>query len=463
MSDHGEPTIAAIATPPGPGGIGIIRISGPASQKIFTKLFKPKSQIKKIISHRLYYGWIIDPESKEPVDEVLAVLMKAPHTYTRLDVVEIHCHGSYIVLQEILGLVLNTGAILAQPGEFTKCAFLNGRIDLTQAEAVLELLKARTKEGHHLAINQLQGQLHNTITSVCNSLVSIKAVVEVAIDFPEDDIEIVNPHSIQSQLSKEVLPVLENLISRADSGKIFREGIAVVIIGRPNVGKSSMLNALLKEERAIVTPVPGTTRDTIEEYLNIQGIPVRIIDTAGIRNDADTVEEMGILRTRKKLEQADLVLLMLDLSENLTDEDVQLFGSAAEKPVILVANKTDIGMPGAQGQISHAFPGQKFVAVSAKTGQGINILEEVIFTQVTDKSPGWDPGSKAVPNLRHKVSMINALDACLRISAGLKVGLSPDLLAIELQSALDHLGDIVGHTSTDDVLDKIFREFCIGK
>jgi len=459
MPEIQEPTIAAIATPPGPGGIGIIRISGPKSLPILQKLFRSRKKTPQLKSHRLYYGWIISPTNAQPLDEVMAVYMKAPHTYTREDVVEIQCHGSFIILQDILAHIHQAGARPADPGEFTKLAFLNGRIDLTQAEAVIELLNAKTKTGLDLAMTQLQGKLHSEIESVRDIMVKMKAIIEVAIDFPEEDLDIINPQGRKQELSQEVIPVLEKLITASDKGQIFRDGISIVIVGRPNVGKSSLLNALLQKDRAIVTDIPGTTRDTIEEYLSINGMPIRIIDTAGVRNAEGSVEEIGIRKTKEKIANADMVLLVLDSSMPLQEEDHELYSSVQEKQVLIVANKQDV--PGAQS-LREEFKKFPMVNISAKKSEGIKGLEDAIFQQVTGDSSGWDPGHSSVPNSRHKSSLKKALSACNRLSEGLDF-LPADLLAIELQSCLDYLGDIVGYTTTEDILDKIFADFCIGK
>ncbi len=461
--EYAESTIAAIATPPGPGGIGIVRISGPDSLNILKQLFHPRHPQKKYTSHKMYYGWIRDPATKNTIDEVLAVYMRAPHTYTRDDVVEIHCHGSYLVLQAILARVLSAGARLADPGEFTKHAFLNGRIDLTQAEAVLELLQAKTGEGLDIAAARLKGQLRDRVSSIRNALLSVRSIIEVAIDFPDEDAEILNPLKLKQDINQNVLAGLEALIVSADRGKIFLNGISVVILGRPNVGKSSLLNALLQEDRAIVTAAPGTTRDTIEEYLNIKGMPVRIIDTAGIREDAEAVEEIGILRARQKLEQADLVLLLVDASVGPTDEDHRLYESMKERPLLLVVNKIDIAFDLDLSTYKDFFPGPALAAVSAKTRKGLGDLETAIFNSVTAGSLTWDPGHTCVPNVRHAASLKKAYESSKKVLDGLEIDLPPDLLAIELQAALDYLGDIVGQTTTEDVLDKIFSEFCIGK
>ena len=466
-----EETIAAIATPPGPGGIGIIRISGPLSKHILQKIFvaRHKTSPQVFESHRMYYGWIIDPESSALIDEVLGVFMRAPNTYTRDDVVEIQCHGSYLVLQEILGIITASGARLAEPGEFTKRAFLNGRLDLTQAEAVVDLIEARTEAGRSMAMGQLQGRLFEKISAIRERLLAMRAIIEVAIDFPEDETDILNFAALQEELRAEVEEPLAALIARADEGKIFREGISAVILGRPNVGKSSLLNTLLQEDRALVTSIPGTTRDTIEEFVNIKGMPVRIVDTAGIRTTSEEVEEMGIQRARAKLADADLVLFMLDATEELSEEDLKLYSSVKQnrkkQKVLLVLNKIDIGPAQAPELYRAALGNEELVAVSAKLHTGITELKESVFSLITGrtKGPGWDPGAAVVPNVRHKDALKKGLEACRRVEKGFRHEISPDLLAIDIQSALDHLGNIVGETTTEDILDMIFERFCIGK
>ena len=420
-------------------------------------------------SHRMYYGWIIDPASSSPIDEVLAVFMGAPNTYTREDVVEIQCHGNYIVLQEILSLIIANNARLAEPGEFTKRAFLNGRLDLTQAEAVLELIEARTNVGRAMAIGQLQGRLYEKVSVIQERLVAMRAIIEIAIDFPEDETDILDSAAMQEQLRAEVEAPLAALIARADEGRIFREGISAVILGRPNVGKSSLLNALLEEDRALVTAIPGTTRDTIEEFINIKGMPVRIVDTAGIRQTIETVEEMGIQRARAKLADADLVLFILDATEPLTEEDQALYRSIKQhrkkQKVLLVLNKIDI-VPGiSPGQYRAGLGNEELVSVSAKLQTNITELKDRVFSLITgpQKGTGWDPGAEVVPNVRHKDALRKGLEACRRVKQGLDADISPDLLAIDIQSALDHLGDIVGETTAEDVLEMIFARFCIGK
>jgi tRNA modification GTPase len=395
--------------------------------------------------------------------------MQAPHTYTREDVVEIQCHGSFLVLQQILGLITASNARLAEPGEFTKRAFLSGRLDLTQAEAVLELIEARTDVGRSLAAGQLQGRLYEQVSAIQGGLVAMRAMIEVAIDFPEDETDILDSAALQKKLGTEVEGPLVTLIARAEEGKIYREGISAVILGRPNVGKSSLLNTLLEEDRALVTHIPGTTRDTIEEFVNIKGMPVRIVDTAGIRNTSETVEEMGIQRARAKLADADLVLFMLDATEPLTEEDQSLYCSIRQsrmhQKVLLVLNKIDITSGASPDQYRAGLGNEELVAVSAKLHTNIPELKARIFSLITGspKGAGWDPGAAVVPNVRHKDALKKGLAACRRIKQGLDVNISPDLLAIDIQSALDHLGDIVGETTPEDVLDMIFERFCIGK
>lgn len=463
MPDRSEATIAAIATPPGPGGIGVIRISGPAALPVLQALFRPHNPTTAPRGHRLSYGRVIDPLSGTPLDEALAVYMRAPHTYTREDVVELQCHGSFLVLQEILAAILNQpGVRLAEPGEFTKRAFLNGRIDLTQAEAVIELLQAKSRAGAQMAADQLAGGLHRAITTIRDHLLGVRAIMEVAIDFPDEEVEIVAPDGLRQQLEVSVREPLVALVARAGQGRLFRDGIAAVILGRPNVGKSSLLNSLLREERAIVTAVPGTTRDTIEEYLAIKGMPVRIIDTAGIRETAEAVEELGIRRSRQKVADADLVLLLVDATAGLTAGDRELLVSIGEKPVVLVINKTDIAPAEVVAAVRHACPELPAAAISAKTGAGIGELEEVLFTTVAGAG-AWEPGHASVPNVRHEAALRHAIAATDRVIAGLAALLPPHLIAVELQAALDYLGEIVGETTTEEMLDLIFSRFCIGK
>ncbi len=458
--EHNQ-TIAAISTPPGSGGIGIIRISGELSLPVLKQIFQPLDQNCNYLSHQLYYGHIADPESSKILDEVLAVYMCSPRTYTREDVVEIHCHGSYLVLQNVLQLILSRGVQLAQPGEFTKRAFLNGRIDLTKAEAVIDILSARTRKGVDLAQEQLSGALYNQIDAIRKSLTNMRAVIEVAIDFPDEDLEIVDHSHMLAQLDTDVAKPIVQLLQDADHGKIYRDGIAVVIAGLPNVGKSSLLNTLLQEERALVTEIAGTTRDTIEEYLDIHGMPVRLIDTAGIRDNAEKVEELGIQRAKSQINEADLVLFMVDGSREITDDDVKLFNSVSHKPLVVVVNKIDVVGRSASftEQLNTDAPA---VFISAREQRGIGDLKDGIFQRVTTGGEQWEERGCA-PNVRHKHALQLALEAVRRVEDAFVAGLTADLIAVDLQECLDQLNDIVGETTTEDILDVIFEQFCLGK
>jgi tRNA modification GTPase len=443
---HGEPemnspahdsrTIAAISTPPGAGGIGIIRISGNESRTILQTIFTPANPPCSLDSHRLYYGTITDPAQAKLLDEVLVVYMQAPRTYTREDVVEIHCHGGFLILQSVLELICAHGAELAEPGEFTKRAFLNGRIDLTRAEAVIDVLSARTRKGVDLALEQMSGALYAAVDRLRCSLVEIRALLETAIDFPEEEIEIADHQALVLRLQ------------------------AIVIIGRPNVGKSSLLNTLLQEERALVTSVPGTTRDTIEEYIDIHGIPVRIIDTAGIREDVEEVEELGIRRARESLNRADLVLFLVDGSEPIDDDDVSLFETVKHKPTITVINKCDLEQRLERRVHQRIVDGA--VEISAREQTGLEHLKEQVFQRITGGREQWQEEG-CTPNLRHKAALEKALLALNRVAEGLAEDLHNDLLMVDLLECLDHLGDIVGETTNEDVLDVIFEQFCLGK
>ena len=462
MIDNND-TIAAISTPPGSGGIGIIRMSGAQSLALLKRIFRPLDKKCSFDSHRLYYGNIVRPATNKVLDEVLAVFMASPKTYTREDVVEIHCHGNTLVLQSILELLLTFGVRLADPGEFTKLAYLNGRIDLTRAEAVIDILSARTRKGMEMALDQLGGSLYVQVDAIRSSLVQMRAVVEVAIDFPDEDIEIVDCTALSQQVRDDLLVPLERLLRQAEAGKIFRDGVSVVIVGLPNVGKSSLLNTLLQEDRALVTAIPGTTRDTIEEYLDIQGIPVRIVDTAGIRKGADEVEAMGIKRARKQIDQADLILFMLDAQKGIREEDRELFTTVRHKPLLLLANKTDLPHSALSldslGPDGTAIP---FVQISAKQQLGITELKNAIYETVVSGKDQWQEEGCA-PNVRHKSALQQAHDAALRLGEGLEQRITSDLLAIDLQDCLDQLNTIVGITTTEDVLDVIFEQFCLGK
>ncbi len=456
-----DDTIAAIATPPGRGAIGIVRISGSNSLPIFKQLFHPRKQRRQPQSHHLAYGHIITPEG-EVLDEVLAVYMRAPATYTREDVVEIHSHSSYVVLEAILETVFRCGARPAEPGEFTKRAFLAGRIDLTRAEAVIDLLRARTRRSAALATSQLSGRLQQQIEAIRRHLLQILAHLEVALDFPDEDLEIINPLPLAETLRTAVEQPLARLIHQGSQGKIIREGFRVVIAGAPNVGKSSLLNALLDEERALVTAIPGTTRDTIEETISIQGIPIHIIDTAGIRRHADQIEELGIARSRRKMAEADLVLFLVDASAGLTTQDQELYQALQELPRLVVLNKQDLVSPDQLQRLVDRFDTARVVITAARTGTGLEKLRQAIYDQIAGNQQLGEP-LEVAPNRRHLLSLERALVGCQHLLTALDRGATFDLLAVDIQDILDHLGEIVGLTTTDDVLDLIFKEFCLGK
>lgn len=453
-----EDTIAAISTPVGHSGIGIVRLSGKDAISIVDTLFKcPAGKtLHNCPSHRIMYGHIIDPAVNEPVDEVLVSLMKAPKTYTKEDVVEINCHGGPVPLRRVLGLVLKAGARLAEPGEFTKRAFLNGRLDLTQAEAVLDIITSMTEHSQKAAIEQLGGRLSRKIEALRNELIELSAFVEAHIDFPEEDIE---PPSLKDMGERaiELQKELQQLIDNSRQGIILREGLKTAIIGRPNVGKSSLLNALLEQDRAIVTEMPGTTRDVIEEYLNINGFPVRVMDTAGIREARNVAEREGVQRSLRTMEGADLVLLVLDGSEPLRETDKDLIKKAISKNTILVINKADLS----QKMNIDALPSDKpTVLISALKGSGLNELKDMI-TSIALNS-GAD-STVLVTNVRHVRAMERAVESIKSFMDGLNKNVSPEFLSVELREALDALGEILGPTTPEDVLDKIFRDFCIGK
>lgn len=453
-------TVAAIATPPGEGGIGIIRISGPSSFRILTKIFKPKSNPDQIKSHRLYFGEIIDPSNNYIVDEAIFSYMKAPNSYTREDVVEINCHGGYVVLQKTLEIVLREGAREAGPGEFTKRAFLNGRIDLSQAEAVIDVIRSKTEAALESAAAQLKGMLKKEVETLKDELAYSLALIETYIDFPEEDIEPESMEQIKGRLFN-ASKKLQDLIDSYDEGRILRDGIYVVIAGVPNVGKSSLMNALLMEKRVIVTSVPGTTRDTIEEVVNINGIPVNLIDTAGIRDTEDIVESEGIKKTIEKLNKSDMVLYMLD-ERGVKHKDLEILRSIKNKKVIVIINKVDLLEVNKIKNITSELNGYICVAVSAVSGSGLDKLKDLIHSTILVKKTGTE-NNKVISRKRHKIAMERAVLSIERAMNGMEKGLSVELISIDIKDAIDKIGEIVGETTPDHILDLIFNEFCIGK
>jgi tRNA modification GTPase len=457
-----EETIAAISTPFGESGVGIVRVTGSLAESIARKLFKPKKNQSYFISHHFHYGEILDTESGNPVDEVLVVLMKSPRTYTKEDIVEIHCHGGYFILQKVLELVLREGARMALPGEFTKRAFLNGRIDLTQAEAVIDLIKAKTEAGLQIANQQLRGWIFKELTELKAELMEHLALIEAHIDFPEEEIEPIALGDLKRNLER-MIHQMEEWINSYEEGRIFREGISCAIVGKTNVGKSSLLNVLLKEERAIVTPIPGTTRDIIEEVLNIHGIPVRLMDTAGLRKPADFIEQEGVKRARERVADSDFVLLIVDGSRELDSDDLEIFGEIEEKKKTVVINKKDLLPRISLEEVKRRFIDDPVVHISALKNEGIDDLKKVIYTSLVHKDVRTTPEHLIVANVRHKMALARVGDNLLKARKGLEEGTSLEFIAFELRSALDALGELVGETTDEEVLNRIFEKFCIGK
>jgi len=459
---RGEDTIAAISTPFGESGIGIVRMSGPLAEPIAKKLFKPKKDQPCFISHHFHYGEIIDPQNGRPIDEVLIVLMKSPKTYTREDMVEIHCHGGYLILQRVLELVLKQGARMAEPGEFTKRAFLNGRIDLTQAEAVIDLITAKTMDSLEIANQQLRGVLYREMTSLKEDLVEQLALIEAHIDFPEEEIDPISLGKMRQDL-KRMIHQIEGWIASFEEGKIFREGISCAIIGKTNVGKSSLLNVLLKEERAIVTPIPGTTRDVIEEVLNICGIPVRLMDTAGLRKAMDSIEQEGVRRAKERVSDSDFVLLMIDGSRPLDADDMEIFEEIKEKKKVVALNKKDLPLKISIEDVESRFQENPIISISCLRNEGIDDLKEAIYHYLVHRDVRSSPEHLIVANIRHKTALSQMRDNLSNAVKGLEERTSPEFIAFEIRSALEALGEIVGETTTEEILNRIFEQFCIGK
>lgn len=457
-----EDTIAAVGTAPGESGIGIVRLSGSLSIEILEKIFKAKKwkSAYDIPSRYMTYGYIFDDEGKK-VDEVLAVIMKAPYSYTAEDVVEIHCHGGIVPIRKIMGLILNKGARPAEPGEFTKRAFLNGRIDLAQAEAVIDVITAKTEGGLDNALNQLGGVLSQQIKDIMNILISILAHIEASIDFPEHDIEELTIENVKNNIliAKDNI---KELLNTYDEGKIQREGLSTAIVGRPNVGKSSLLNVLLKENRAIVTDIPGTTRDIIEEYLNLGGILIKLIDTAGLRETEDVVEKIGVERTKEAIDKADLIIFVIDVFEKLTKEDWDIISLTKGKKVIVVGNKIDLGINANLDEIQRIFGKNSIVKMSIKEYKGIKEIEKAIVDIVYSGSVK-SKNTSLISNVRHKFLLEKTEDSLEKAQEAIETGIPVDLISVDIRDAWRYLGEITGDTVEEDIVTEIFSRFCIGK
>lgn len=456
-----QDTIAAIATPPGEAGIAVIRISGPEAIAVVDRLYQGKNRLKDVDSHTIHYGYIVDPSSGERLDEVLVTVMKAPRTYTREDVVEVNCHGGLVVVKRVLQALLNHGARLAEPGEFTKRAFLNGRLDLSQAEAVMDLIRSKTDRARQIALRQVEGRLSKRIGELRQILIETLAHIEVTIDYPEHDVEEVT-QALLREKCKQVQAGIDDLLKYAEEGKILREGVKTAIIGLPNVGKSSLLNALVRENRAIVTDIPGTTRDVIEEYVNIRGIPLQLIDTAGIRQTEDEVERIGVERSRQALAEADLILFVLNQAEPLRDDEVALLEQVKEMNVILVINKADLEPVLDIDEVRKRYPHLPLVHISVKEERGLDQLEEKIVDQVFSGQMDGDDLTY-VSNSRHIALLHEARQALEEALKAIEQGWPVDMVQIDIQRAWERLGEIVGDTVSEALIDQLFAQFCLGK
>ncbi len=456
-------TIAAISTAPGEGAIGIVRISGDLAISIASSIYQcGTKQLEEQKTHTIHYGHIVDPKSGEVYDEVMVSVLRAPKTFTREDIVEINCHGGIVAINRVLQLVLRMGARLAEPGEFTKRAFLNGRIDLSQAEAVMDLIRAKTDKSMQLAMRQLDGQLSHLIQNLRQEILNTLAQVEVNIDYPEyDDVEEMTLQLLREK-TQQVLQGIRALLNTASQGKILRDGLKTAIVGRPNVGKSSLLNVLLREEKAIVTDIAGTTRDTIEEYVNVRGVPLQLIDTAGIRETDDVVEKIGVERSRKALKEADFVLLLLNQSETLQEEDIRLLETTKGMKRIILFNKTDLPSKLSTEDIAPYAQEEEIVTTSMLNKEGIDQLEEKIAGyffqgQMNERDATY------LSNTRHIALLEKAEQALVEVQNGIEMEMPVDLIQIDFTRAWDLLGEITGDSVQDELLTQLFSQFCLGK
>ncbi|MCT2596460.1 tRNA uridine-5-carboxymethylaminomethyl(34) synthesis GTPase MnmE [Staphylococcus warneri] len=455
-------TITSISTPMGEGAIGIVRLSGPQAVEIGDKLYKGKKPLAEVDSHTINYGHIIDPETNETVEEVMISVLRAPKTFTREDIIEINCHGGILTINRILELTMTHGARMAEPGEYTKRAFLNGRIDLSQAEAVMDFIRSKTDRASKVAMNQIEGRLSDLIKRQRQSILEILAQVEVNIDYPEyDDVEDATTEFLLQQ-SKNIKQEINQLLETGAQGKIMREGLSTVIVGRPNVGKSSMLNNLIQDNKAIVTEVAGTTRDVLEEYVNVRGVPLRLVDTAGIRDTEDIVEKIGVERSRKALSQAGLILFVLNNNEALTEDDQTLYDVVKNEDVIVIINKTDLETHLDINEVKEMIGDTPLIQTSMLKQEGIDELE----IQIRDLFFGGDVQNQDmtyVSNSRHisllkqaRQSIQDAIDAA-------ELGIPMDMVQIDLTRTWEILGEIIGESASDELIDQLFSQFCLGK
>lgn len=455
-------TITSISTPMGEGAIGIVRLSGPQAVEIADKLYKGKHLLSDVPSHTINYGHIIDPESKEVVEEVMVSVLRAPKTFTREDIIEINCHGGILTINRVLELTMTYGARMAEPGEFTKRAFLNGRIDLSQAEAVMDFIRSKTDRASKVAMNQIEGRLSDLIKKQRQSILEILAQVEVNIDYPEyDDVEDATTEFLLEQ-SKEIKQEINRLLDTGAQGKIMREGLSTVIVGKPNVGKSSMLNNLIQDNKAIVTEVAGTTRDVLEEYVNVRGVPLRLVDTAGIRETEDIVEKIGVERSRKALSQADLILFVLNNNEALTQEDYTLYEVVKNEDVIVIVNKMDLEQNIDINEVKDMIGDTPLIQTSMLKQEGIDELE----IQIRDLFFGGEVQNQDmtyVSNSRHISLLKQARQTIQDAIDAAESGVPMDMVQIDLTRTWEILGEIIGETASDELIDQLFSQFCLGK
>ncbi|WP_025027516.1 tRNA uridine-5-carboxymethylaminomethyl(34) synthesis GTPase MnmE [Caldalkalibacillus mannanilyticus] len=454
-------TIAAISTPMGEGGIAIIRVSGVEAIGVVDKLFKGKDKLSTVDSHTIHYGYLIDPQSGQKIEEVMVSVLRAPRTFTREDIAEVNCHGGIVSVKRVLQYILDAGARLAEPGEFTKRAFLNGRLDLSQAEAVIDLIRAKSDKAMNIALQQVEGRLSKLITKLRQDLIETLAHIEVTIDYPEHDVEEFT-HQFLLEKCTTVRLEIERLLQTADQGKILREGLSTAIIGRPNVGKSSLLNTLVHESKAIVTDIPGTTRDVIEEYVTVRGVPLKLLDTAGIRETEDVVEKIGVEKSRKVIHEADLVLLVLNYNEELTEEDRQLMSLVQERKSIIIVNKTDLTQKIDLGEVKALVPEKTIITTSLKEEEGIEALEQAIADLYF--SGGMELGDMTyVSNARHIYLLKQAQRSIEEAIEGISMGVPIDVAQIDIQKTWELLGEIIGDAVSESLIDQLFSQFCLGK
>lgn len=454
-------TIAAIATPLGEGSIAVIRVSGPDAIPNVEQVFKSRTRLTEAATHTVHYGFIQDPESLEKVDEVLVTVMRAPRSFTMEDVVEIGCHGGLVSVKKVLDLLLSKGIRLAEPGEFTKRAFLNGRIDLSQAEAVIDLIRSKSDRAYKIAMKQAEGSLSQQIKQLRQQLVELMAHIEVNIDYPEHDVEEMTSAFIVDK-SREAISKIDELLKTAEQGKIIREGIVTAIVGRPNVGKSSLLNALAQENRAIVTDIPGTTRDVIEEYVTINGIPLKLLDTAGIRETSDVVEQIGVEKSRSALSDADLILLVLNAGEELNDDELQLLEQLKDRQVIIIVNKIDLPRKLDIGRLSSFLDEERIVMMSVQENRGMEELEKAI-SAIFFSGRLESNDATYVSNVRH-IHLLKEAKASLREAMMAAEQFVPiDMIQIDVRNSWEQLGEIIGDSVGESLIDQIFSQFCLGK